>query len=1619
MGLERYTVLECIGEGSFGRVYRGRVKDNGQIVAMKFIPKVGKSEKSLKNLKREIGIMQSMHHANIIEMKDTFETEREVVAITDYAEGDLFQIIEDDGQLSEEIVRSIACQLVSALYYLHAHRILHRDMKPQNILLGQEGVIKLCDFGFARVMNLNSMVLTSIKGTPLYMAPELVQEKPYDHTADLWLRLLTSKLKMAHYKYETCIFFLSTVLVSSRTRQLSSPFTQPLTPSQLAEKERQTQQMSRPSGSRILRRVGGERIHSLKQVQEERSIDISQSRNEKPPAVSNNEQSVRGNSNQTQTSSKKQIQNATVETTQSNRPGSTDTSKGQNHRLISPERRPQSCSALNATESSSKPFIRNQSCIETKTSALPHISSRGLVKPEHHRNGGTEAPPTPRTDRISTDYAREQGIYEDYLKVKDNCRTTAAAGAAGSMTKNGQKQLNRVSDLSDAPHSTAYAQDIRTRRKPSSAQLRTATDDLSQTEMHPERSAQYTDGWWLRDSVEAWERLVDATELELVPQSSSERELSRHSSERLNPPQKRTALSLLRDEEFARRVALRLASASVIEDRADWKSIQSWTVVLAERCTIPKQTRSRPLSADTLGMRNAPKEINQGLEAAAYLKTILHLVTNLVTVKCDVDIIVQFCERTELPEQVIKLIRAMLASETLQQRPWYEQILLDLIIAINAYFVSEIGHCQTAPESAIQSYTEHALCFMELVSQLINQQSDDEYLLRDQTLLCLRSLMERMVDRNILLVEKFYSDLADNCLSTVKDLLYMPSISRRGSVDLDAQRLDDIREHALAAITAFTYPLMTTIAISDVSKLSQSLNDPISNWITGSSVVSIQTHKIAAFIAQQLCLPEFATHMRLYVSYLWMPRLCIHTAKLFYDCIQADASFGQHCTNKVPAYLEALFELLQKKIALSNVDQFTVTEIVIHSLSVLTIQLGRVPNLIRDMYPIFYRMFVESQVPSHAAALALLLSRMGPLDCSKIPFKPRDLVQAISRVLVSPLAQSQSSRSRLLWAMSESTIATANHGTTGQVDPVEAFELPMTLGIPQFNWPASHGWLDGVFELALNQCAQEMNLYNEEIRKSHSPMLSCVNYIFTPMFIKSVMDNTWNALTVDGIVSYILVCASELLQLPLQQSDVTKYCPKAVPKQYLEHELLTNLGRVAAKLHANNAAFVTSKTPDKKYIQMIHLSRLQALLFLIFRICSGPFLEEDQLLNGGRPPSIPKAEPSSDNKTEAEVNQGHMNLLRNHLSVLFLEYVSVDGSTTLGQFVQVVRWCLSCPTAELRAGACVLLNRALICEIVEDFPKRVKSQNHSSLQLPRSTGQLVWLTLNKSETESNEHHLIAEGCILHDLLADTDAVVLTQALNLFANLCLLTPSGSSDYEAITVPSLRRASSVCYTIGDFYNQKVHRSIPHTSAKANIKLIPATDSLWHDLCEPFVKLSAKSLNAEQTTVHQAALLVLGNALYRFEGACEICIPLLDKMNKLLTEDASARVRANAAGVFGNLSLHANLPVETLLGHQILSSLLETGCLDGDRRTQEASLAALRSICSVDKRLRQKVSSLGAAEKLQKLKVSMKRSHSSRLGRKQSLTRQPTPSKPNTLIEHDIIIAHAAAIYNCLTQ
>ena len=193
MTMEDYHVLEMCGEGSFGKVYKGRKRFTGQTVALKFIQKHGKSEKELLKLRTEIRIQRALKHENIILMLDSFETDTDIVLVTEFAQGELFEILEDDQCLPEEEVQKIARQLVRALHYLHHNRIIHRDMKPQNILVGAGGTLKLCDFGFARHMSAKTMVLycpggsTPCGAEPFAPSSQAICEQPSPHSGRLSL----------------------------------------------------------------------------------------------------------------------------------------------------------------------------------------------------------------------------------------------------------------------------------------------------------------------------------------------------------------------------------------------------------------------------------------------------------------------------------------------------------------------------------------------------------------------------------------------------------------------------------------------------------------------------------------------------------------------------------------------------------------------------------------------------------------------------------------------------------------------------------------------------------------------------------------------------------------------------------------------------------------------------------------------------------------------------------------------------------------------------------------------------------------------------------------------------------------------------------------------------------------------------------------------------------------------------------------------------------------------------------------------------------------------------------------------------------------------------------------
>lgn len=206
-----------------------------------------RSSKELAALKQEANIHQKLRHPNIIQLIKSFETEKELVFVCEYAYSDLNKLLARTGALGEKRTQKLSFDLISALHYLHSHRILHRDLKPANILIDEHSSqykAKLCDFGLARNMTLGTQILTSAKGTPLYMSPELLNGRGYGHQADLWslgiviyemlanetpfqtvsivqlIRLIQNShqnIKYPSYLSATCISFLQGLLVNDPT----------------------------------------------------------------------------------------------------------------------------------------------------------------------------------------------------------------------------------------------------------------------------------------------------------------------------------------------------------------------------------------------------------------------------------------------------------------------------------------------------------------------------------------------------------------------------------------------------------------------------------------------------------------------------------------------------------------------------------------------------------------------------------------------------------------------------------------------------------------------------------------------------------------------------------------------------------------------------------------------------------------------------------------------------------------------------------------------------------------------------------------------------------------------------------------------------------------------------------------------------------------------------------------------------------------------------------------------------------------------------------------------------------------------------------------------------------
>lgn len=188
--MEDYMKIEKIGEGTYGVVYKGKNKKTGQIVALKKIRLENEEEGVPSTAIREISILKELsQHPNIVKLIEVLSDENKLFLVFEFLKMDLKHYMESlkGRMLDPSLVKSYTYQITEGILFCHRRRILHRDLKPQNLLIDEGGTIKIADFGLGRAFGVPVRVYTHEIVTLWYRAPEVLLGSPrYSCPVDVW-----------------------------------------------------------------------------------------------------------------------------------------------------------------------------------------------------------------------------------------------------------------------------------------------------------------------------------------------------------------------------------------------------------------------------------------------------------------------------------------------------------------------------------------------------------------------------------------------------------------------------------------------------------------------------------------------------------------------------------------------------------------------------------------------------------------------------------------------------------------------------------------------------------------------------------------------------------------------------------------------------------------------------------------------------------------------------------------------------------------------------------------------------------------------------------------------------------------------------------------------------------------------------------------------------------------------------------------------------------------------------------------------------------------------------------------------------------------------------------------
>ncbi|XP_064610515.1 cyclin-dependent kinase 1-like [Liolophura sinensis] len=188
--MEDYIKIEKIGEGTYGVVYKGQNKKTKKICALKRIRLESEEEGVPSTAIREISLLKELSHPNIVCLEDVLMQDNKLYLVFEFLSMDLkkyMDTIPSEQTMDKMLIKSYLYQITQGILFCHQRRVLHRDLKPQNLLIDKRGVIKLADFGLARAFGIPVRVYTHEVVTLWYRAPEVLLGSPrYSTPVDIW-----------------------------------------------------------------------------------------------------------------------------------------------------------------------------------------------------------------------------------------------------------------------------------------------------------------------------------------------------------------------------------------------------------------------------------------------------------------------------------------------------------------------------------------------------------------------------------------------------------------------------------------------------------------------------------------------------------------------------------------------------------------------------------------------------------------------------------------------------------------------------------------------------------------------------------------------------------------------------------------------------------------------------------------------------------------------------------------------------------------------------------------------------------------------------------------------------------------------------------------------------------------------------------------------------------------------------------------------------------------------------------------------------------------------------------------------------------------------------------------